>query len=646
MSKSQTFYSYSNIYAFLKILLLSLLPMIISINLAHANDNIRYINSINDLRTMTALYSDEVVSVKYYSILGDGGGGIFNWNATSTKADNDGTFIAVSGVATGRWQRTYTGAVNIKWFGAKGDGATDDSLAFINAWKAATYFNQIITGTRAASGLYLPSGTYVITQNYFLNNCGAQAGYSGCRYSIHGDGYGSSIIVFKPSANNAYIYDQTQSAAPTYVGLNVRNLQIIFDSSNNNGVIHGFKVYATAGYATQNFIFDSIKFTGRPDTIFLDLQGPVNADSTAFINSYFHTLKTLLRINNTEAVCHSIISTNIEGLYGNAVDVLQGGMVTMFGGSVIFNGDATNECALLRVGGSNFSEHSGNANVSYTFIGVRCEFRGPKSRSLFINDYNICVPIKFINCSFAKVDHNQSFALVAACQGATITYDGCILPEPSTGSKFEFTDSYNTYSYAQEGNIKSIVRFIGCMNAGSVNFSDPYADFSNLSFATSAQSVEYVGCNHIPDSIEYGQKYGTARSINPISGKLIPFSGYVFPYNDGTADAASFFRLYIPYNAFVESYRVTRGIYNGGSTTDYELQLVDKAEFDSPGSGIIYGTMPSQKFNLAIDWEVKINKRFSGTKDERTVYLRLKPGTITCNAPIKADIGIVYAKVF
>ena len=80
------------------------------------------------LQTITALKlqpgnaSDNHATVLGYSTPGDGGGGEFYWDATATDADNSGTIFAVSGTATGRWRRLYNSAVNVKWFGAKGNG--------------------------------------------------------------------------------------------------------------------------------------------------------------------------------------------------------------------------------------------------------------------------------------------------------------------------------------------------------------------------------------------------------------------------------------------------------------------------------------------------------------------------------------------
>lgn len=91
------------------------------------------VNSITDLKAHTTdINSIEVLG--YYEA-GDGGGGTFFWDASSTATDNGGTVIAATGVTTGRWTRVYSGAVNVKWFGAKGDNSTDDTTALEEAFK-------------------------------------------------------------------------------------------------------------------------------------------------------------------------------------------------------------------------------------------------------------------------------------------------------------------------------------------------------------------------------------------------------------------------------------------------------------------------------------------------------------------------------
>jgi hypothetical protein len=75
--------------------------------------------SIAELKTYGASMSDgDSLEILGYSTAGDGGGGTFYWDATSTAADNGGTIIQATGVTTGRWLRVYSGSVNVKWFGA------------------------------------------------------------------------------------------------------------------------------------------------------------------------------------------------------------------------------------------------------------------------------------------------------------------------------------------------------------------------------------------------------------------------------------------------------------------------------------------------------------------------------------------------
>lgn len=83
-------------------------------------------------------------------------GGTFIWS--STGAANGGTVFAGS---SGYWVRQYSGAVNVKWFGAKGDGVTDDTAAINSAFQ---YSKNIIFDN---------AKTYKVTGS--LNTIGGQS---------------------------------------------------------------------------------------------------------------------------------------------------------------------------------------------------------------------------------------------------------------------------------------------------------------------------------------------------------------------------------------------------------------------------------------------------------------------------------------
>lgn len=91
------------------------------------------------LGTASSQYVNAVASTQGYSSAGDGGGGQFIWNASSTTATDSGTVFAATGVSTGRWLRVLTpnSVLSPKMFGAKCDGSTDDSTAMQNTENAA-----------------------------------------------------------------------------------------------------------------------------------------------------------------------------------------------------------------------------------------------------------------------------------------------------------------------------------------------------------------------------------------------------------------------------------------------------------------------------------------------------------------------------
>jgi hypothetical protein len=82
----------------------------------------------------TANSAEAAVLVLGYGAAGDGGGGVFLQAPGDTSADNDVTVIVDA--AGKRWRRNYSGPINIRWAGGRGDGKTDDSAAIAMAAKA------------------------------------------------------------------------------------------------------------------------------------------------------------------------------------------------------------------------------------------------------------------------------------------------------------------------------------------------------------------------------------------------------------------------------------------------------------------------------------------------------------------------------
>ncbi len=122
-------------------------------------------DTIADLRTIigsdTSSTSQPVAVVGGYRAVGDGGGGIFYWDSSSSSGDNGGTIFVPTGSSSGRWVRLYSGDINVKWFGAYGDGTHEDS-SFINA-AIAFVEAQPAASSKSGNTVYLPPGNYKVT---------------------------------------------------------------------------------------------------------------------------------------------------------------------------------------------------------------------------------------------------------------------------------------------------------------------------------------------------------------------------------------------------------------------------------------------------------------------------------------------------
>lgn len=174
------------------------------------------VDTIAQLRAAANTYGTMLVN-GYYAA-GDGGGGIFRWDGTSVATDNGGTVILPTAApGTGRWVRIVDSYAlyNIMWFGAKGDGVTNDTAALTAAVAAGV--TVLIPAGKTI--LYTPpliisvDGTAIVGQNRYTS-------------------------VLKPTATAANAIEIGDTVSSTF-GPVLRDVRLTGNGTCTNGIVMG-----------------------------------------------------------------------------------------------------------------------------------------------------------------------------------------------------------------------------------------------------------------------------------------------------------------------------------------------------------------------------------------------------------------------
>ena len=182
------------------------------------------VQSLADLKTHPTP-TDATVMTQYRATAGDGGGGSWAWRSGNQSADiaadpQSGIWAAPMSDTTGAsgaWQRVYDSRINARWFGAKGDGVTDDHAAL------QAFFDYSSSNTYNVSlGGRLPSGQYLITQTI---TCPKRF------YNIVGDGMFETAIIFNGVAGGCIAGPASGPWSPTF-----RDFTIQGDASSGTGI--------------------------------------------------------------------------------------------------------------------------------------------------------------------------------------------------------------------------------------------------------------------------------------------------------------------------------------------------------------------------------------------------------------------------
>jgi len=136
---------------------------------------------------VTDLADNHLAITKGYISVGDGGHGVYYYDSSSALTDNSGTILDPDS-GSGQWLLIYD-QINVRQFGATGDGTTDDATACQAAIDATTSRS----GLGEVLRLHWPAGTYLINSNLALT-------VDGSDFNWTGDGPKRTIIKASTSA--------------------------------------------------------------------------------------------------------------------------------------------------------------------------------------------------------------------------------------------------------------------------------------------------------------------------------------------------------------------------------------------------------------------------------------------------------------
>lgn len=264
----------------------------------------------------TQRFNGQQVEVSGYYTSGDGGGGMFQFNSASSATDNGGTVLAPT-TGTGRWLRVYNAPLNVKWFGAKGDGSTNDTAAI-----QAT----ISAGTASGVQVFLPAATYSVTP--------ATSGTSEAGAIVYAFSFTSNLDIRGDIGATLRVANGVSSSgAPVRMAMfftsgivsNIRMSGLMLDMNGSNNAINPgggpydnsraqAHIYVSGTTAkASNVLLENCTFQNSPGT---------NSVVMGQSNTAAVSISTGWRVINCRFLNNGLNTSDVSAVYGWANDVV------------------------------------------------------------------------------------------------------------------------------------------------------------------------------------------------------------------------------------------------------------------------------------------------------------------------------------
>lgn len=292
------------------------------------------------------------------------------------------------------------GVVNVKWFGAKGDGSTDDSQAILNALNVCTMF----AGSIACSILYFPAGIYNIEQDSIFSS---MSNSSITAVRVIGDGYSRTQIKLITNGEEKWLYNNVSTSNRKTADFTFENLSITTDDNLYGNVIKQF-----SGGSEKRFKFLNCNITANN---ILWCEGTGNADLSIFDNCGIYCYGHFLYTNNPQSVTHRITNSTIIVYNKSLVRQKQGGNFYFANCEIEIIQETTHENYIYLV--EAYGGAIGASEVAFT--DCRFELHG-KGRIVKYERSPYGFTTRFIGCTINTPNNTEDYYTI-------ITYSKCVI---------------------------------------------------------------------------------------------------------------------------------------------------------------------------------------------------------------------------
>jgi hypothetical protein len=433
------------------------------------------VNSLADLKAFRAGFRPHATVLGYHAP-GDGGGGAFYWDERSREADDSGTIIIpASNPPMGRWKRLWSGALNVQWFGARGDWNVDSQTGSddYDALQAAA----AAMNARGGGTLIFPPGRYRIDRYKIIDgpnkNNVRDIVYQNCS-GLHIVGFGAKIDIkddFHRAADyrpNQFWYSYSNIVQPFWfrgcTGFRLEGFELngnVDKMTRDSGVVEsmGYGII-TGAYQDETGVVRSCQQYSLSDLYIHHFQ--TDGVMLGFPEQIADRDAVLINVRSLYNARNALSIENLRGGVFTRCDFSQSGRaVGTYGGhspqagldiepeatADVPTGDLTFvECAFVDNGGSALSASGGES------LFKRCLFWGTDYYSIIANARNLtfedceiygeCVnwfkssvpheTTKYIRCHFEDNEFPGSNAVFrpVACvstSGGNVQLDDCVI---------------------------------------------------------------------------------------------------------------------------------------------------------------------------------------------------------------------------